>query len=982
MYLKEIQTYGFKSFADKMNFELTRNINGIVGPNGSGKSNVVDAVRWVLGEQSNKQLRADNATSVIFSGSKSRKPLNSAMVNLVFDNTDRHLPIDFNEVSVKRILYRTGENEYYLNGEKCRLKDISELLTDSGAAKESFNIIGQGKIDEILSTKPGDRRVIFEEAAGVLKYKKRKEEAIRKLERTNNNINRINDIVSELETSLEPLEKQSNEAKRYLEAKDRLTSIEVSLMVYDLDRLSSEFNLCKEKITSLTDEITKLNMNNTSYDINILQYKDRVGKLDISLNEMRNKILESTRMMEKTDADIRLLRERKKYVTEDNSLDKISKIREDRLRIDSEIKGINNEIDVIVKKIDILDSEINVYNGKYRDTKDRIDKLNSKINNNNREIADLNYKINYLEENINNGGSLPGSVKAILNNPKFSGIENTIGNLIDVSQEYSLAVSTSLGGASNYLVVDNRNTASKLVEYLKNNKLGRATFFPMDVIKPRFIDNDLIVKLRSVDGFIDTLDKLVNFDNRYINIITNQLGNVILADNIDNANKISSIISNRYKIVTLDGQVVNVGGSITGGDKVKSNDSIRMKYELDEYKNRVNSLVNNNQDNISMMNNLNKELKGYEDNIYTKRMDKNSLEDLVRNKRNISSNLNIEINKLDNEIKDIDNINNNSSDNEELLLVNKYYKLQEDIANMNKNIDIIKLERDKLSKEIIELEGISKNDNMHISKLERELKDSEIKFSKLEIRIDNILNSLNEDYSMTYGEAKDKYKLEDNPDDVRREVSNLKNIIRDIGVVNLLSIEEYDRVSERYNFLVKQREDLNKAEDTLLEIINDMDVIMKDKFVSTFEEIRQEFKKVFRGLFKGGNADIFMTDPDNVLETGIELEATPPGKNLRHIQSLSGGERTFTAISLLFAILNVRPVPFCLFDEVEAALDEANVDAFGEYLDKYRDKTQFIIITHKKKTMEFVNNLYGITMQESGVSKLVSVKLDDVKSSK
>ena len=982
MYLKEIQTYGFKSFADKINFELTRNINGIVGPNGSGKSNVVDAVRWVLGEQSNKQLRADNATSVIFSGSKSRKPLNSAMVNLVFDNTDRHLPIDFNEVSVKRILYRTGENEYYLNGEKCRLKDISELLTDSGAAKESFNIIGQGKIDEILSTKPGDRRVIFEEAAGVLKYKKRKEEAIRKLERTNNNINRINDIVSELEGNLEPLEKQSNEAKRYLEAKDRLTSIEVSLMVYDLDRLSSEFNLCKEKITSLSDEITKLNMNNTSYDINILQYKDRVSKLDINLNEMRNKILESTRMMEKTDADIRLLRERKKYVTGDNSLDKISKIREDRLRFDRDIKSINNEIDVIVKKIDILDSEINVDNSKYRDTKDKIDKLNSKINNNNREIADLNYKINYLEENINNGGSLPNSVKVILNNPKFSGIENTIGNLIDVSQEYSLAVSTSLGGASNYLVVDNRNTASKLVEYLKVNKLGRATFFPMDVIKPRFIDSDLIVKLRSIDGFIDTLDKLVSYDNRYVNVITNQLGNVILADNIDNANKISSIISNRYKIVTLDGQVVNVGGSITGGDKVKSNDSIRMKYELDEYKNRVNSLVSNNQDSISMMDNLNKELKGYEESIYTKRMDKNSLDDLVRNKRNISSNLNIEINKLDNELRDIDNINNNSSDNEELLLVDKYYKLQEDIANMNKNIDIIKLERDKLSREIIELEGISKNDNMHISKLERELKDSEIKSSKLEIRIDNILNSLNEDYSMTYGEAKDKYKLEDNPDDVRREVSNLKNIIRDIGVVNLLSIEEYDRVSERYNFLVKQREDLNKAEDTLLEIINDMDAIMKDKFVSTFEEIRQEFKKVFRELFKGGNADIFMTDPDNVLETGIELEATPPGKNLRHIQSLSGGERTFTAISLLFAILNVRPVPFCLFDEVEAALDEANVDAFGEYLDKYRDKTQFIIITHKKKTMEFVNNLYGITMQESGVSKLVSVKLDDVKSSK
>jgi len=980
MYLKEIQTYGFKSFADKMNFQLTRNINGIVGPNGSGKSNVVDAVRWVLGEQSNKQLRADNATSVIFSGSKSRKPLNSAMVNLVFDNTDRHVPIDFNEVSIKRILYRTGENEYYLNGEKCRLKDITELLTDSGAAKESFNIIGQGKIDEILSTKPSDRRVIFEEAAGVLKYKKRKEEAIRKLERTNNNINRINDIVSELESNLEPLEKQSNEAKKYVEAHDKLTNIEVSLMVYDVDKLSSEFNICKERITSLTDEITKLNMNNTTYDVTILQGKDKLNKLENSLTEIRSKILDSTKLLEQTDADIRLLRERKKYVSTDNSLDKINKIREDRLIKDREITSILNDIEVLSKKIEIIQSELVDDNSKYNEIKNNIDNLDRKISNNNREIADLNYKINYLEESINNGGNLPGSIKAILNNPKFSGIENTIGNLINVSNEYSLALSTSLGGASNYLVVDNRNTASMLVDYLKTNKLGRATFFPMDVIKPRLVDSDIIVKLRSIDGFIDTLDKLVDFDNKYINVMLNQLGNVLVCDNIDNANRISSVINNRYKIVTLDGQVVNVGGSITGGDKVKSNDSIRQKYELDEYRNRVNILRNNNQDNMSLIDEYNKELKEYESKIYVKRVDANSMLELVRSKKDISNNLNIEINKLDNELKDIENISNNNSDNEELELVSKYYKIQDEIANMNKESEILKLERDKINKDILEIESISKNDNVHIAKLERELRDSEIKSSKLEVRIDNILNSLNEDYSMTYGEARDKYKLEGNPDEVRKEVSEIKNIIKDIGIVNLGAIEEYERVSTRYNFLMKQKEDLNKAEDTLLEIINDMDSIMKDKFVSTFEEIRLEFKKVFRELFKGGNADIYMTDPDNVLETGIEMEATPPGKNLRNIQSLSGGERTFTAISLLFAILNVRPVPFCLFDEVEAALDEANVDAFGEYLDKYRDKTQFIIITHKKKTMEFINTLYGITMQESGVSKLVSVKLDDVKS--
>ena len=534
-----------------------------------------------------------------------------------------------------------------------------------------------------------------------------------------------------------------------------------------------------------------------------------------------------------------------------------------------------------------------------------------------------------------------------------------------------------MGGASNYLVVNTKETASKLVEYLKENKLGRATFFPMDVIKPRFIDDDAIIKLRSTVGFIDTMDKLVSYDNRYINIIMNQLGNVIVADNIENANKISGIVNNRYKIVTLDGQVVNVGGSITGGDKVKSNDLIRQKYELDEYKNKVNKLNVSNNDSVSLMNGYNKELNEYESKIYKKNVDKNSMLELVKSKRIASNNLNSEINMLDNELRDIDAISDNSSDNEELILVDSYYKLQEEIANMNRDIDILKLERDKVSHDIVELEGISKNDNMHISKLERELKDSEIRSSKLEVRIDNILNSLNEDYSMTYGEAHDKYKLEGNPDDVRREVANLKNVIRDIGVVNLGAIEEYERVRTRYDFLMNQREDLNKAEDTLIEIINDMDSIMKDKFVSTFEEIRAEFKKVFRELFKGGNADIFMTDPDNVLETGIELEATPPGKNLRHIQSLSGGERTFTAISLLFAILNVRPVPFCLFDEVEAALDDANVESFGNYLYKYKNKTQFILITHKKKTMEFADILYGITMQESGVSKLVSVKLEN-----
>ena len=979
MYLKEIQTYGFKSFADKMDFEFTKNINGIVGPNGSGKSNVVDAVRWVLGEGSNKQLRASDSTSVIFSGSKSRKPLNSAMVNIIFDNTDRHLPINYNEVSIKRVLYRTGENEYYLNGEKCRLKDITELLTDSGAAKESFNIIGQGKIDEILSTKPYDRRVIFEEAAGVLKYKKRKEEAIRKLDRTNNNINRVNDIINELETNLEPLREQSKVAKEYLECKDRLTDYDISLMIYDCERFSSEFENNKVKITSLNDEISELNNNSASYDVAILKYKDEIGKVNNEINEGNIKLLELTKELEQTDSDIKLLRERKKYLTSDDNLDKINNLKEKILSKNNELKNLNNEIALIKEKIDISDTDILNNTSRYNEIKTNINKYNNTILDNNREITDIKYKISTLEDAINNDNNIPGSVKALLHNPLFSGVHNVIGKLIEVPDEYALAVSTSLGGASNYLVVDDTKLASRMVKYLKDNRLGRATFFPLDVIKERFIDEDILDKIKGKDGYINTLDKVVKYDNKYKNIIMNQLGNVILCDTIENANKISKVISNRYKIVTLDGQLVNVGGSITGGDKIKNNDVVKQKHELNEYNNRLNKLINDNNDLLSKIDEYNTKLTTYEEKIYSGRVDNNTLKEDMKNKESIKNTLETEINNLDRELKDIKSISNNKEDSEEDKLVKKYYDIQEKIDKLNKDISSLNIKNDKLNNDLNEAENTSRSSSLNTLKLEKELRDIEIKNGKLEIKIDTILNSLNEDYNLTYKEAKNKYILEENPEAIRKEVNSLKDKIRDFGMVNLGAIEEYERVNTRYEFLTKQKEDLSKAEDTLLEIIKDMDNIMKEKFVNTFNEIRVEFKKVFKELFHGGDADIYMTDPNNILETGIELEATPPGKKLKNIQSLSGGERTFTAISLLFSILNVRPVPFCIFDEVEAALDESNVDYFGEYLSKYRDKTQFIIITHKKRTMEYIDTLYGITMQESGVSKRVSVKLNDVK---
>ena len=973
MYLKEIESYGFKSFADKISIELSPNINAIVGPNGSGKSNVVDAVRWVLGEGSNKSLRADSSQDVIFSGSKSRKPLNSATVNLIFDNSDHSLPLDYNEVSIKRTLYRTGDNEYYLNNQKCRLKDITDLLLDTGAAKESFNIIGQGKIDEIILSKPYERRVIFEEAAGVLKYKKRKEEALRKLERTNNNLNRINDIILELETNLEPLRIDSIKAKKYLETKESLSNVEISLITNDIEKYNSDYGESKLKIEELNNLLAKLSNNSANYDIDILKKKEELKIVQDKLNNSHNKLLELTKELERVNTDIKLFRERTK---DDSNLNKEEELNNLIFKNNNLLMELGKELDILKHKIELEKEEYEKNTHDYSELRTKKNNIETKINDTNRELTNVAYKINYLEESINNSTSLPLPIKSILNNPKFTGIYNTIGNLIEVKNEYSLALVTSLGTSSNYLVVETKKIASELVNYLKNNKLGRATFFPIDTMKPRYVNTEDLDKISLIDGYINTLNNLVTYEDKFKNVIDNLLGNVLVVTSIERAIEINKILNNRYKIVTLDGQVINIGGSITGGDKVKTNDSISLRYELDEYKKKESNLKDNQKELEKELSTVNIGLNESSENLTKIKINIDSLEELLRNKNNNYDNLKNEIEDLSKEVSSINSIKNNNSDSELNKLREKYTNINNEINELNKNIELYKMDSNKLNNDIEELEKLSNESNMNISNKEKTVHDLEIKINRLDVKIDTLLETLSNDYNMTYSNAREKYHLDIPEAKAREEVNSLKNIIRDLGEVNTGSIAEYERVSERYNFLSNQREDLNKAEDTLLEIIHDMDSIMKEKLASTFEEIRKEFKKVFSELFKGGSADIYMTEPDNILETGIELEATPPGKNLKNISSLSGGERTFTAIALLFAILNVRPVPFCIFDEVEAALDDANVLTFSEYLSKYKNKTQFIIITHKKKTMEYVDTLYGITMQESGVSKLVSVKLD------
>lgn len=980
MYLKSIKAYGFKSFADKTEINFGENINGIVGPNGSGKSNVVDAVRWVLGEQSLKSLRGDISTDIIFSGSKSRKPLNSASVTLTFDNSDMHLPINYNEVSVKRVMYRTGENEYYLNNEKCRLKDITNLLTDSGADKESFNIISQGKIDEILSTKASDRRLIFESAAGVLKYKKRKEEAIKKLDRTNNNLDRVCDIINELETNLEPLKKQSEDAKKYLSYKDELKDIEVSLIAHDINNYNYESKNIREKIDNIKDELVSLSSNNSSYDIDILTKKDELKKIEDNINDKQNLLIELTKNIEKIDANMRLLKERKKYTNNsNNTLDNILKIKEDILKLETNINNINLDIEKEKQDLALEKNNFDFNDDNLRKLKDEQNKLNNNLNKNNRELTNIKYKIEYLENSINNNNALPNSIKNIMNNPRLSGIHNVIGKLIEVDDKYSICISIALGGSANYLVVDSSSDAKDMVNYLKENKLGRATFYPLDVIKPRSIDIDTLNKIKDVTGFINTADKLVRYNSIYHNIILNQLGNVIVVDNINNANYISKLINHRYKIVSLDGQVVNVGGSITGGSVTNNSNIIKEKYELDNKKVEYNNLINDNKNIELELDGISKNIQNYEENIYNSRTKISMIEESISNKNINLTNVINNKNNLDRELKDLETISNDNTDKELELLLNTYYAAINNKDNLASDIEMLKKKKENINESIIEIERISKQSNAYISNKEKESKELELKLNTMNIKMDNLLLTLTEEYNMTFESAINKYKLEMDEDIAREKVKELKNSIKNIDYVNLGAIDEYERVSERYNFLTNQREDLHNAEDTLLEIINEMDTIMKDKFLTTFEEIRVEFKKVFVSMFKGGEAELILTDPDNLLETGIEIQAVPSGKNLKSLSLLSGGEKTFTAISLLFAILNVRPVPFCLLDEVEAALDDANVESFGNYLYKYRNKTQFILITHKKKTMEFADILYGITMQESGVSKLVSVRLEDIK---
>lgn len=981
MYLKTIKASGFKSFANRIQIDLEDKITGIVGPNGSGKSNIVDAIRWVLGEQSVKSLRgSDSMTDVIFSGSKTREPLNVASVTLVFDNNDHALPLDFNEVSIKRRVYRDGTNEYFLNNEKCRLKDITDLLLDSGIAKESFNIISQGKVDEILSAKSGERRVIFEEAANVLKYKRRKEDAIKKLDRTHDNINRVNDIINELESQVEPLKEAKEKAEIYVSAKEELAEIEVSMLAHDIKEFNDEYENSNESIKKLNDELVRLMSSSSADEANISKEKNDLLLLDQEINKLNQDILDMTSKVEKANSRKQIILERKKYEFSTDEIHKnIVSLKEEELKLKNQVASYELKVDSDHELLSELESKYKNEEEKIADLRRRKQDIESEISKVHYNLNVTNNRINDLEISIESNGSLPLAVRNILNNPRLKGINDTVGNIISVEPNYLTAITTALGAAINNIIVDDQISAEAAIKFLKDNKYGRVTFFPLNVIKPKTIDVSRLNYIRKQQGFIDIAANLVKCDKIYSDIIYNQLGNVLVVDDVKTANVLAKYINYQYKIVSLTGEIVHVGGSITGGELAKVRNTWTDKQELIEneknkakYEEKIKALEEE-------INTLDSKYQEYEDSLYLINKDKIELNEKIKLNKESINDLYGRISSITSEISSSNNILKNDISKEETEALNEYYELLKEKEALEQKYNNLKVKRDECNDAIAEKEASVRLNNDSYRNQMNKLKDLEIISNRLEVKIDNALKNLSENYNMTYELALEKSNPSIDIESSRTKVNKLRKTLKDLGEVNVGAIEEYKRVSERYEFLLNQRNDLTNAENILLDIIKEMDEQMVKDFKETFKIVRENFKTVFKQLFRGGTADLVFTDPKNILETGIEIVASPPGKKLTSISLLSGGEKTLTAISLLFAILKTKETSFCILDEVEAALDEANVDAFGEYITSLKDKTQFIIITHKKKTMEYADTLYGITMQESGVSKLVSVRLNDIK---
>ena len=1182
MYLKRLEMQGFKSFADKTVLEFMPGITTVIGPNGSGKSNISDSIRWVLGEQSIKSLRGTKSEDIIFAGTQNRKSLGFAEASIVIDNTDGKLPIEFAEVVVTRRIFRNGESGYFINKAPCRLKDIQELFMDTGIGKDGYSIIGQGKIDDILSNKSEDRRNIFEEAAGIVKYRARKTESEKKLEQTKLNLLRINDILAEIEANIGPLKNQAEKAKKYLSLREELKSIEIGLFIYNIDtykvkieelvkdidiinsqkedeesRLSVLQNLKENLKTELEEIISKIeetqnlgfesekkieqinsdinvqktkiennNQNSDTYlkeieelkkrNAEILEEKEnRINKKDnllanrekfvLELEEKENKLQELTSKLSKEEVEI----EEKKKQVEKNTEAKyenreaINTLEVNNENLNKRSKTVKNEIQETISKLDekrMLKSDLlktfNEKESKRNECQKRLEDIKVKREEANAKITEFENKINnltqeyrikdskqkFLQEMEKEKEGYSRAVKSVLTQCEVDsnlnkGVRGVLASLITVPEEYQLAVETVLGQTLQNIVTETEEDAKKLIEYLRKNNLGRASFLPITSVKGKNLDK-LITN--GTQGVIGVASKLIKTDKKYEEIVSNLLGKTVIVNDMDTAIVIAKQNKYSFRIVTLKGDIINPSGAISGGSTTQKTNSIigrtaqikqlekeiekiqkeieKITKEKENYENSIESLLEeitsieassreteieyateeqrleSIEETISSLETKLDKLKT-ETNEIVESIDKNKEEKAVIEQKNLEleqeitilntaiqnfaeknkenqkyiddlnfdiTNLKISVSSFDessnsleeilsrieNELQtNMSKIENKKQQSKNLKVENE--ELTKTIEELKQNIEQIKIEVSTSSETAQKLKQEKSNKNMTITKAETEIEEKykiieeiknqanklEVKKSKLDVELEQIINKMWEDYEITPNTA-GEFKKPNNVAETTKEVKHLRDEIKNLGSINIDSIEEYKQTKERYDYMCEQRLDLENASSKLKKVIQDMTKIMKEQFEKQFNIINKNFGEVFKELFGGGKAELKLTDETDILNCGIEIEVQPPGKKLQNMMLLSGGERAFTAIALLFSILRINPAPFCVLDEIEAALDDVNVYKFADYLKKFTGETQFLVITHRKGTMEAADTVYGITMEESGISKLLSMKLE------
>lgn len=1174
MYLKRLELKGFKSFPNKTDIIFKEGVTAIVGPNGSGKSNVSDAVRWVLGEQSIKSLRGDKLEDVIFAGSDDQKPMNFCEVALTIDNSDGKLNIDYSEVTIKRRAYRNGESQFYLNNKNCRLKDIKEILLDTGIGKDGYSIIEQGKVDEILSNNPVNRRKVFDEACGISKYRYKKTESERNLRNTKENLDRINDIYVEIESQIKPLYNQQVKARKYLDLSETLKKLEVNNYIREMQRIEQQLKEINSQYEVLGEELEHIDKEKILFEENSKEVSIQIEEIDKSIEKATEYINSIKSVIDKKDYEINLLSQRKdnsstkikrnteeleninkslqdnkenlekinnekekkeksinefknqlnifmeKNETNKNKIeelnDRIENLKDEIIKLLNEKQDVSNKlstlnankdninqrnenIDVEIseineklkskeellkeiqdkinnkkEKIEDLKKKVNNYYGNLRKLKEDNQNLNTKIQNNNYSLKEYSSKLNVYIDMENHYEGFNRGVKEVLKNKNLNGIYGALGQVVTVPQKYEKAIEAALGAYMQNIITADENSAKAAINYLKHNKIGRVTFLPMNIIKSKKINN-----IQTRTNFIGIASDLISYDDKYRDILENILGRTIVIDNIDEGIKFARETGHKYKVVTLEGEILNPGGSLTGGSLKTSGNILSRKRLINEFNEKIKTTKEENTSIQEKLVSIEKDIISCKDNIQSyeeeiKNLDKElifsnssysryeeeinnflfSMKKLEIEKQNLGSNLSYTLQKkevLESQIKDIDDKHKNNKENIEVLSeeLNKESEIYEtekskfdninlqltkdkeilksfnadmerikeylnqlhskklliekenneeenEIKDIDEKIILEDREKENLKNQLnennkglenkkIARENLKQNlddNNIKLKNIDKqfmELKEAifkvESKIEKLELNKESNNFKLFEDYNLTYLQA---VELRDDEIEINKKIlDSIKKDIRSLGNVNVDSIEEYKETKERYDFYSEQKEDLQKSIEAIEEIIADLEEHMKVQFKEEFDKINENFKYVYNRLFGGGEGNLTILDEENILESDIEITAKPPGKKMKNLSLLSGGEKALTAISILFSILLSKPTPFCILDEIEAPLDDSNIARFGTFLKELTSRTQFIAVTHRRGTMEAADYIYGVTMEQRAISKVIALSLNE-----